>query len=171
MGIGAGLVLAALAAPGCAPAKPRVVEDTARGCRYEIPPGWTAFDGEIKSKSTSLATIRVFDLEDAERGFLARLPDSIVPQLLDWAKSYYIVEGEPARGAATIAGETALELTYPVRVRPESPPSKLIYWILRHEDRLYVVRATFAPGSLEADEPAIRAWLTSWSFLAQPATK
>ena len=40
----------------------RVVEDPARGVRYTCPAGWKATDGEIRSKTGSLLTLRVYDL-------------------------------------------------------------------------------------------------------------
>jgi hypothetical protein len=159
------VALVAAAAVACGPAPPpRIVDDTERGFRYVPPPGWVVLAGELQSRSRSLVTIRVFDLEGAERRFLAGLPESIVPQLEEWAKSYYIVDGPPERSEATIGGQSALELTYPVRARADRPQSKLKYWVVRNADRLYVIRVALSPTGLAADEPAVRAMLATWEF-------
>ena len=151
-------------AAGCA-SGPRTVEDPERGCRYVAPAGWMVFDGELRSPSSSLLTLRVFDLREADRAFRDGLPDTILPQLEEWAKSYYVVEGQPQRAEAKLGGLPALELTYAVRIRADDPPAKLVYWVVRPGERLFVLRAVFPPRAVERDEAAVRGMLETWSFL------
>ena len=162
---------AALAA--CAPAEnvtiDRPVVDKARGVRYVVPPGWKSFEGEIRSLRGSLLEVKVFDLEGADHRFIEGLPDSIFPQLADWAKYYFIVEGPGERSQTTVAGLPAAELSYPIRIRPRDPLSKVTYWIVRREKRLFVLRTAYAPNALVADEPAVRKIVAGWQLLETPA--
>jgi len=167
------LALASLGvAPACAPPPPKTeaqrnVTDSARGVRYVVPPGWDSWDGEIRSPAGSLLTLRVYDLTEADREFVAGLPDTLMPQLEGWAKYYFVVDGPPTRIETTVASTPATELTYPIRVRPEDPPSKTTYWVVRHGSRLFVLRAAYPPRGLAVDEPAIRKVVDGWVFLEE----
>ena len=158
----------ALAACGGGPRpedSPRVVEDTARGVRYTCPAGWKSSDGEIRSKEGSLLTLRVYDLVEADKKFVAGLPDTLVPQLKEWAELYYSLEGEPARTPAVVASVPATEFVYPVRVRKKDPQTKVIYWVVTRETRLFILRAAFPANALAKDEPVIRNVVDRWEFL------
>jgi hypothetical protein len=146
----------------------RTISDPERGIRYVVPVGWKTFDAEIRSPAGSLLTVRVYDLVEADKKFVAGLPDTLVPQLTEWAKYYYIVDGNFTRGPATVAGLPATEFNYPIRVRPKDPPSKVTYWVVQRENRLFVLRAAYAPQGLEKDEPAMREVVAHWGFLATP---
>jgi hypothetical protein len=160
------LALASLAvAAACGTAGPLTIEDAERGCRYVVPAGWIALDGELRSPQSSLLTLRVFDLADADREFLAGLPESIVPRLEEWARTYYIVDGEPGRAETTVGGIAALELAYSARVRAGDPVTKVLYWVVRPGQRLFVLRAVLPARAIVQDEPALRAMLASWVFL------
>jgi hypothetical protein len=155
------------AAAGCGPSGPREVVDAERGCRYVVPAGWVAFGDELRSPRSSLFTIRVFELLGADPTFRDGLPDTILPQLEEWARSYYVVEGAPTRAEATVAGLPALELTYAVRIHAdESEATKLVYWVIETETshRLFVLRAVLPPRALADDEPAVRGLVESWQF-------
>ena len=143
----------------------QTVTDSARGVRYVVPAGWRFSDGEIRSPRGSLLTLRVYDLVEADKKFVAGLPDTLIPQLLEWAQLYYRVEGEPIRTATTVAGLPATELVYPVRVRPKDPPSKVIYWVVIRKTRLFVLRSAFPPSGLATDEPVLRKVVAGWTFL------
>ena len=160
------MALAGLAAAaGCAPSAPREVVDAERGCRYVVPAGWGAFGDELRSPRSSLFSIRVFELLDADRSFREGLPDTILPQLEEWARSYYVVQEAPARAEATVGGLPALELTYAVRVRADDPAAtKLVYWVVEAGHRLFVLRAVVPPPALAEDEPAVRGIVDSWQF-------
>jgi hypothetical protein len=145
----------------------RTVVDTARGVRYVAPPEWDISDAEIRSPSGSLLTLRVYDLVEAEKTFVAGLPDTLIPQLTEWAKHYYYVEGPPVRLETTVASAPATELTYPIRIRPQDAPSKVVYWVVRHGTRLFVLRAAFPPRGLAEDEPAIRKVVDGWAFIEE----
>jgi hypothetical protein len=143
----------------------RVVEDKARGVRYTVPAGWQSHDGEILSASGSLLTLRVYDLVEADKTFVAGLPDTLLPQLEEWAKYYYVVDGPPTREETTVAGLPATEWTYPIRIRPKDPQSKVTYWVVRRATRLFIIRAAFAARALGKDEPALRGIVDGWEFL------
>ena len=163
-------VASALLAAGCGKPAPkteaeRTVTDSARGVRYVVPDGWRATDGEIRSPGGSLLTLRVYDLVEADKKFVAGLPDTLVPQLLEWAKYYYYVEGPAVRTETNVAGLPATEFTYPIRVRPKDPPSKVVYWVVKRKTRLFVLRAAFPAAGLAAEEPIIRNVVLGWGFL------
>jgi hypothetical protein len=158
------LPLLVLAAAACGRGEPRLVEDAERGCRYVVPRGWVALGGEVRSRAGSLLTVRVFDLEGADRRFVAGLPETLVPQLEGWARAYYLVEGPPERSPAVIGGEEALELAYTIRVRAGKAPSTLVYWIVRSGQRLYVLRCVFPADGRARDQGALDELLASWAF-------
>jgi len=162
---GALLLAAACAAPPRKAETEQTVSDSARGVRYVVPAGWKFSDAEIRSPHGSLLTLRVYDLVEADKKFVAGLPDTLIPQLLEWAQLYYRVEGEPIRTATTVAGLPASELVYPVRVRPKDPPSKVIYWVVIRKTRLFVLRAAFPANGLATDEPVLRNVVAGWTFL------
>lgn len=147
----------------------RTVSDKVRGVRYVCPQGWAPYDGELHSPRGSLLSVRVYDLTDAQRTFVAGLPETLFPQLTDWAKYYFIVDGPPTRAETQVAGAPATELTYPVRVKPNDPQTKVTYWVTRHGARLFVIRAAYPASGLQEDEPAVRAVVAGWSFIEVPA--
>lgn len=162
--------LVAVAAASCSAPPPkteaeRTVTDHARGVRYVVPEGWKSSDGEVRSGDGSLLTLRVYDLVEAKKSFVAGLPDTLIPQLLEWAKYYYMVEGPPSRSDTSVAGLPATEFDYPVRVRPRDPPSKVIYWVVVRKTRLFVLRAAFPATGLVADEPVMRKIVDGWAFV------
>ena len=159
------LLAGACSAPPPKSESERAVSDPARGVRYVVPVAWKSFDGEIRSPGGSLLTLRVYDLVEADKQFVYGLPDTLAPQLLEWAKYYYRVEGQPVRTAVTVAGLPATEFVYPIRVMPKDPPSKVIYWVVIRKTRLFVLRAAFPAKSLAADEPVIRNVVRGWVFL------
>lgn len=163
------LASALLVTAGCGsgrdPGTERLVEDKARGCAYVLPPRWQAFDSELRSPQGSLLEVHVYELEGAQKRFVAELPDSLMPKLVEWARVYFIVDGEPARAEATVGGQPATELTYTVRVRPKDPTTKLFYWVVRNETKLYVLRAALSAKAKEQDEPTIRSIVASFRFL------
>jgi hypothetical protein len=156
---------AMLAACGGGGNEAKTVDDAERGVRYVVPPGWTPFDGEARSSHGSLFSVRVYELQGADSGFLAGLPDSVVPQLEDWARQYFVVDGPVVRGETTVGGLPAAVLTYPVRVRAADPISKLRYWVVRKDERLFVLRFALPPDAPPDDEASFQELLSSFSFL------
>lgn len=143
----------------------QVETDAARGVRFVVPAGWRSKDAEIRSPAGSLLTLRVFDLVEADKRFVAGLPDTLLPQLQEWAELYYIVLGPPTRVATAVDGVPATEFDYPTRVRKTDPPSKVVYWVVVRKTRLFVLRAAFPAAGLAADEPVLRNIVDRWVFL------
>ncbi len=167
----AALVLAALALLGCsAPTeKDRTIEDHERGYRFVLPVGWRMIGYEARSHAGSLLTIDVHSLVDADHEFVSGLPQSIVPQLEAWTLYYFATVGKETSSTTTIGGAPALQVVYPIRIRPQDPPSIAEYWVVRNGYLLYVLRATYPPGLAPAESPAVRQLLSTWTFITATA--
>ncbi len=167
------VLLGTVAAASCSERPVKTVEQRTyvsrdSGYRYVAPVGWDVLRGEVRSPSKSLITIQVASLEDADETFVANLPNSYMPQLEGWTKYYFSVDGEPSSRPATLGGVAALEVSWPIRIRPADPPGKTVYWLASNAGYLYVIRVVFPAGSDELDEPSVRAFLASWQF-TEPA--
>ncbi len=162
----AAIVLASLAA-GCAsePPGPRTVEDRERGYRFVLPAGWRMIGYDARSDGKSLLTIDVHSLVGADPSFVAGLPRTILPQLEGWTLYYFVSDEPPVTRETEIGGRPAFEAVYRIRVRPADPPSLAEYWVVRNDNLLYILRATYPPGLAEADGEAVREILASWRFL------
>jgi len=156
---------AVLVACGGGQGEAKTVDDVERGVRYVVPRGWSAFDGEARSRHGSLFTVRVYELQGADSEFLAGLPDSVAPQLEDWARQYFVVDGPLVRGETTVGGLPAAVLTYPVRIRAADPLSRLRYWVVRKDERLFVLRFASPADAPADDEASLEELLSSLSFL------
>jgi hypothetical protein len=167
------IVAAVALLASCSPPPPRslaerTITDRERGCRYVVPERWLSFDGEMRTTSGSNLSIHVYELTGAEPRFVERLPDSLVPQLLEWAKYYFVVDGPGQRVFTKVGGLNAFELTYAVRVRADDPPTKTTYWVIRRGSRLHVLRAAYAWKTQIEDERAVREAVGTWEFV-EPA--
>jgi hypothetical protein len=163
------VVLGALATVGCGERPVKTVEQRTyvsrdSGYRYVAPVGWDVLRGELRSPGKSLITIQVASLENADETFLANLPHSYIPQLEGWTKYYFAAEGAPTTGPATLGGVPALEVSWPIRIRPVDPPGRVVYWVASNSGFLYVIRVVFPAGAFEPDEPGVREFLASWRF-------
>jgi hypothetical protein len=167
------LVAAALVASGCGDRPVKTVQQRTyasrdSGYRYVAPVGWDVLRGEVRSPSKSLITIQVASLENADETFLADLPHSYIPQLEGWTKYYFSADGAPATRPTTLGGLAALEVSWPIRIRPADPPGSVVYWVASNAGYLYVIRVVFPAGAFELDEPGVREFLASWQF-TEPA--
>lgn len=158
------LSLLAACAPSVPPPAQRTYSNPDSGYRYVTPPHWKFLRGEIRSPNATLITIQAPSLEDADEEFLAGLPESMEPQLLAWAQHFYRVVDIPVRRRTTLGGKQALEMTYPVRIRPTDEPGKVTYLVTRHASRVIVIRVNYPPGVGTADDSAVREFLDSWEF-------
>jgi hypothetical protein len=169
----AAVVLAVLALAGCSGSvqteKERTIEDHERGYRFVLPPGWRMIGYEARSHSGSLLTIDVHSLVGADSEFVAGLPQSIVPQLEAWTLYYFTSVERPTTSETTIGGAPALQVVFQNRIRPQDPPSIAEYWVVRNGYLLYVLRATYPPGLADAEGPAVRQVLSSWTFITATA--
>jgi len=159
----AGSVLFFVTACGMPP--DRVVRNPEQGYEYRAPEGWNLFDEELRSRTGTLFTVKVLSLEDAKHDFLEGLPRSMLPEVENWTKYYFVVDGAAEIKDSTLGGEPAVEVTYRVRVRPQDPPGTAIYWVARRGIGLYVLRVVFTPNPKQDDMPAVREILDSWRFV------
>ena len=65
----------------------------------------------------------------------------------------------PGRG-----GEPALIVTHTVHVGKQSTPSQVRYWVVRHGQALYLIRAVYPAGREPEEDPGARALLATWRF-------
>ena len=158
-----GLLL--LTATACAAPQPRDYVNEESGFRYTLPPGWHQFPDDAKSRGGTLLSVQVHSLEGARRTFVEQLPDSMRPQLDEWTAYYFIRLGEPVKEDVTLGGGPATRYTYPIRIRQSTPPSRAMYWVARHGDLLYILRATLPPGEPEGEEQALRQLLSTWEYV------
>jgi len=143
---------------------PRLYENPTLGVRVQLTPGWKELGDELKSRGGSLLSFRAHSLVGAERTFLERFPDSLIPQLEQWARSSFGYVGEARRTTAVVAGIDALELTYPVSARVGDREGKLIYWVVRPGDLFYILRATVSSKAPASDENDLRAMIAAVEF-------
>lgn len=146
------------------PPEKRTYTDTQRGVTFTIPDGWILLDNEARSAGGSLVEYRVFDLRGAQHRFVERLPGSMFRKLEGWTRYYFIIDGKMTYVKSKVGNLEATRLDHPVRVRKTDPLSRVNYWLLRVGERLYVIRAVYAPRSLEQDEPQVEAMLASFRF-------
>jgi len=165
--VGHALVAAAVLV-GCgssdAPDAPPVFEDRARGYRFPVEPGWFVLADEVGSRNRSNLTVQVHSLDGAEPAFVAGLPESLVPQLEAWARYYFADVGSPERRPTVVDGIDALELSYPVRVRPRDAAGKVLYWVIQRGGRLYTFRAAVPPRAPSSDEADLRRMISRLEF-------
>jgi hypothetical protein len=167
------VLLGAVAAVACGERPVKTVEQRSyvsrdSGYRYVAPVGWDVLRGEVRSVNKTLITIQVASLYNADETFLANLPHSFIPQLEGWTKHYFSVSDGPSSRPATLGGVAALEVTWPIRIRPTDPPGRAVYWVASNAGYLYVIRAVFPAGAFELDETGVREFLASWRF-TEPA--
>lgn len=170
--INTGLVVGALLlASACTPSPPgppvRVSFDD-YGFSLAHPGGWLVVAGEVQSRHGTHFEVKVISLEMAQRDFLAGLPQTITPELLNWTKFRFNVVGEGVEGSDTIGGVPAMTMRYDARVRAGAEVTTVRYWALRRADLLYLFRTVFPPGRLEPDGPLVDAMLHSIEFSAAP---
>ena len=159
--------LIAVSLCGCRPTtkpEPHELVDAERGYRFDVLPGWKVLADEVRSPHQSLLSAQVHSLDGADRAFVEGLPDSLLPQLEGWSRHYFTELGPPERHDAVVAGIDALELSYPVRARPRDDWSKVVYWVVRRNDRLYTFRGAFPATAPPEDEVELRRMLATLTF-------
>ena len=170
------IVLLALLASACVGPQPdkltleqRTVVDEVRRLKYVADPNWLPLDANLRCVlDDSFVTIRVHSLVDAQKDFVRGLPQSLYPQLDAWAKHDYMVEGTRRELVSTVGGLPARELRYVVRTRPEHGPGDLRFWLVRHENYLYVFRMALRPDHGPERVGEVRSMLDSVEFLDTP---
>ena len=139
-------------------------ENAEAGYGYDLPPRWILLADEARSPKGSLFTVKVHSLEGARQSFVAGLPDTVIPQIEEWTQYFFGTPGQPERETTTIGGETALRLTYRVTIRAGWEQTQVDYWIVRHGQLLYLLRAVHAAGQEAGEFPAVLQLLESWRF-------
>jgi hypothetical protein len=164
--LGSGL----LAGSGCAAPPPpsfeaRAYESPTGGYTVTVPAGWRVLQGEVRSPSGTLITVKVLSLENADQSFVNGLPASITPQLEAWARYFFQVVGEPTQTVTSLGGVSALEVVYPIRIRPSDPQGHVAFWVAQHDVNLYVIRVASPAGVAPGDAQGVEAFLASWQFV------
>jgi hypothetical protein len=160
----AAVALASCNAPPPEPLGRRAYESPTGGYSVMVPAGWKVLQGEARSPSGTLVTVKVLSLENAEEEFRNGLPESIVPQLAAWARYFFQVVGEPTRTPTTLGGVPALQVVYPIRIRERDPLGQAAFWVAQHGSSLYVVRVTSQAGVAASEENDVREFIASWKF-------
>lgn len=160
--------LLAVALAGCgtpaAPPEERTFSGPDGAFTLDVPPGWRVLRGEVRSPSGTLLSTKMMSLEGGDETWIEALPGSLLPQLEEWARYFFTVEGAPAVTAATLGGERAMEASFAIKIRPADPPSKAVFWVARHGDNVHIVRVTYVPGKVAEDEPGVQAMVASWRW-------
>ena len=130
----------------------------------EVPSGWRVLRGEVRSPAGTLLSTRMMTLEGGDEKWIEALPGSLLPQLEDWARYFFTVDGPPLVTSTTLDGERAMEAAFAIKIRAVDPPSKAVFWVARHGSNVHIVRVTYVPGKVADDEPAVRAMLASWRW-------
>jgi hypothetical protein len=170
------IALAGLAWVACAGPQPvkltleqRTVVDEVRRLKYVADPNWLPIDANLRCVlDDSFVTIRVHSLVEAQGAFVRGLPQSLYPQMDAWAKHDYMVEGTRKELLSTVGGLPARELRYIVRTRPEHGPGDLRFWLVRHQNYLYVFRMALRPDHGPERVGEVRSMLDSVEFLDTP---
>ena len=167
----AALALLALAAcAGPAPRSSDTYESKELGFAFKLPPGWRMYGEEAKSEGGTLINWQVKSLEGAERGWLEGLPESVVPELARWSSHYFGDIQDEAKATGTVGGEPALIVTHTVHVAKQSTASQVRYWVVRHGQVLYLIRAVYPAGKEPEEDPGARALLATWRFTPPTVT-
>lgn len=167
------VALVVLACGGPQPVKlsleERTIVDETRRLKYVADPNWIPMDANLRCVlDDSFISIRVHSLVDAQADFVRGLPQSLYPQMDDWAKHDYLVDPDRKELVSTVGGLPARELRYVVRTRPEHGPGDLRFWLVRHENYLYVFRMALRPDHGAERIAEVRSMLDSVEFLKTP---
>jgi hypothetical protein len=168
--------LAALALAACVGPQPdkltleqRTIVDEVRRLKYVADPNWLPLDANLRCVlDDSFITIRVHSLVDAQKDFVRGLPQSLYPQLDAWARHDYLVDPGRTEHLSTVGGLPARELRYVVRTRPEHGPGDLRFWLVRHQNYLYVFRLALRPDHGPERLGEVRSMLDAVEFLDTP---
>jgi hypothetical protein len=171
----AALSALALVASGCEsryrelPLEMRTIEDSRRGVRFVIAQGWQGYDRGMRANDGAFISYDVWDLVEAKRSWVEGLPDSLYPQLDEWAVHDFLVEeGSRKVSSGKLGIEEATVVSYVIRTKPDDAPGSLRFFILRKGERLWVVRAVLPPWAWEHSRGAIEEILATFEFLPPP---
>lgn len=149
-------------------AAPRPGSDTYEskelGFGFKLPPGWRMFGDEAKSDDGTLINWQVKSLEGAEPAWLASLPESVVPQLQGWTRHYFGDYRDERMETGTVGGESALIVSHTVNVGKQRTATTVRYWVVRHGQALYLIRAVYPAGREAEEDPGVRTLLAAWRF-------
>jgi len=149
-------------------AEQRTFKNPEIGVQYVVPPNWWVLNGEARSRLGTLFTIDATNLQDASPEFVAGLPDSVLPQLEDNTRRFFSIVEKPARREVTVGGEPALEVVFPVRVRPQDRPGEVAFRVVRSGNMLYLLRTVFTADGVADDRPLMAEALATFKFLERP---
>ena len=134
------------------------------GLAFTLPQDWRMFGDEAHSEGGTLMNWQVKSLEGADPAWLKDLPESVVPQLQGWTRHFFGAYRDEQKETGTVGGEPALIVSHTVNVAKASTPSVVRYWVVRHGDGLYLIRAVYPAGREREEDPGTRELLGTWRF-------
>lgn len=150
------------------PVEMRTIEDAQRGVRFVIAQGWQGYDRGMRANDGAFISYDVWDLTEAKRTWVADLPDSLYPQFDQWAAHDFLVEGEREVSGGKVGSENATVVAYTIRTKPDDKPGLLRFFIVKRDQRLWVIRTVLPPWAWEHSRAAIEETLASFEFLEPP---
>jgi hypothetical protein len=146
----------------------RTVEDSRRGVKFVIAQGWQGYDRGMRANDGAYVAYDVWDLREAKRTWVEELPDSLYPQLDEWAAHDFLVEGGRTVTTGKLGVEDASVVAYTIRTKPDDEPGSLRFFVLEKGERLWVIRAVMPPWAWEHSRGAIDEILATFEFLPPP---
>ncbi|HET9299070.1 MAG TPA: hypothetical protein VFO11_03945 [Candidatus Polarisedimenticolaceae bacterium] len=140
------------------------------GFAFKLPEGWKMYGEEAKSKGGTLINWQVKSLEGAEPGWLEGLPESVVPELGRWTSHFFGDIQEEQKETGTVGGEPALIVTHTVHEPKLTTRKQVRYWVVRHGQVLYLIRAVYPAEREPEEDPGARALLATWRFTPPTGT-
>lgn len=171
------IALTAIGLAACSPPRPkelsleqRTVVDDERRLQYVVHSNWIPMHGTAKCVlDGSVLSIHVYSLIGAKTDFVEDLPDSLDPQLDEWARHDYLVTKDKEVDDTTVGGLPARVLRFETRARKEDSPGSLVFWVVRNKTYLYVFRSSFRHDARPEALVEVRTMLDSVAFLPPPS--
>ena len=145
-----------------------VFDNPSLGCRFEYPSTLTPGPNFVRADSGSILTIERHSLYQANREFLAGLPDVLFPQVMIQLRENYTEIVESSRTKVTVDGRPGLEVVLRGQPNKRLPPTIITILIFANDEWAYVVRSYSAEKLDSEDRPQFRRVRETWKFLPAP---
>lgn len=144
-------------------------ESASLGCRFDYPSGMTAGPNFVRNSLGSLLTIERHSLQNAQKDFVAGLPDVLFPQVRIQLDQNYRDLEETSRAPVTIGGRRGLEVRLMGKPGRSSLASVITVDIAATDGWVYVIRS-YSPETRDAVErPLFEQVRRSLRFDAPPS--